>query len=61
MGKLTIKEASKVMGISEQFLRVLIRQNKFSWATATQIGGPNTRWTYWINEEAFKRYMDGEV
>lgn len=58
MGRMTIKQASRQMQISEQFLRVLIRRGKFEWATATQIrdGG---RWTYWINEEAFKRYMEG--
>lgn len=60
MAKLTIKEASREMEISEQFLRVLIRQNKFSWATATQIGGPGTRWTYFINEAGFRNYMDGK-
>lgn len=61
MGKMTIQQASKEMGISEQFLRVLIRQEKFSWATATQIGGPRTRWTYFINEKAFRKYMDGQL
>ena len=59
MGKLTIKEVSKEMGISEQFLRVLIRQDKFKWATATKIK-EDSRWTYWINEEAFKKYIRGE-
>lgn len=60
MGKMTIKEASKEMEISEQFLRILIRKGNFSWATATQIkdGG---RWTYFINEAAFRKYMDGEL
>ena len=60
MAKLTVKEASKEMEISEQFLRVLIRENKFPWATATRIGGPNTRWTYFINEAGFRNYMDGK-
>lgn len=60
MGKMTIKDASKEMGISEQFLRILIRKDRFSWATATQIkdGG---RWTYFINERAFRKYMDGDL
>ena len=60
MGRLSIKEASQEMGISEQFLRILIRKGNFSWATATQIkdGG---RWTYFINEKAFRNYMDGGV
>lgn len=60
MGKMTIKDASKEMGISEQFLRILIRKDRFSWATATQIkdGG---RWTYFINEAAFRKYMDGDL
>lgn len=60
MGKLTIKDASKEMGISEQFLRILIRKDKFSWATATQIKDKG-RWTYFINEAAFRKYMDGEL
>jgi len=58
MGKLTIKEASKEMQISEQFLRVLIREGKFSWATATRIKDKG-RWTYFINEAGFRKYMDG--
>ena len=60
LGKITVKDASKEMEISEQFLRILIREGKFPWATATQIGGPESRWTYFINAEAFKRYMKGE-
>lgn len=60
MGKLTIKEASQEMGISEQFLRVLIRKEKFSWATATQIKD-GSRWTYFINEAGFRKYMNGET
>lgn len=59
MGKLTIKEASKEMQISEQFLRILIREGKFPWAKATRIKEKG-RWAYWINEEAFYRYMRGE-
>ena len=60
LGKLTIKEASREMQISEQFLRILIRRGKFPWATATQVKD-NGKWTYWINEQAFRRYMDGDV
>lgn len=59
MGKITIKEASKEMQISEQFLRTLIREEKFPWATATRIQ-PNGRWTYFVNEAGFRKYMDGE-
>ena len=60
MGKLTIKQASREMGISEQFLRILIRKEKFSWATATQIR-EGSRWTYFINEAGFRKYMKGET
>lgn len=60
MGKMTIKDASKEMGISEQFLRILIRKGKFHWATATQIK-EGSRWTYFINERAFRKYMDGDL
>lgn len=60
MGKITIKEASREMQISEQFLRVLIREGKFPWATATRIK-ENGRWTYFVNEAAFRKYMDGEL
>ena len=56
---MTIKEASKEMGISEQFLRILIRKDKFTWATATQIKD-GSRWTYFINEAGFRKYMNGE-
>lgn len=60
MGKMTIKDASKEMGISEQFLRILIRKGNFNWATATQIK-EGSRWTYFINERAFRKYMDGDL
>ena len=60
MGKITIKEASKEMQISEQFLRILIRKGHFPWATATQIKDQG-RWTYWINEAGFRRFMKGET
>lgn len=60
MGRITIKDASREMKVSEQFLRILIRRGKFAWATATQMKD-NGRWTYFINEQAFRRYMDGDV
>lgn len=60
MGRITIKDASREMRVSEQFLRILIRRGKFPWATATQMRDDG-RWTYFINEQGFRRYMDGDA
>lgn len=60
MGKITIKDASREMQISEQFLRILIREDRFPWAKATRIK-ENGRWAYWINETGFRKYMDGDI
>lgn len=50
--KITIEEASKLMGVSPQFVRVGLQQGKLPFGYAVQIrkGG---RWTYFISKQKF--------
>ena len=48
--RLTVKEASVLMGVSEQFLRVGLQQDKFPFGYAVKNKG---RWTYYISPTKF--------
>lgn len=50
--RLTIKEAAKAMGISQQFLRVGIQKGIFSFGTAMQLTG--NKYVYYINKNHFE-------
>lgn len=54
--KLTILEASEIMGVTPRFLQLALQQNKFNFGTAIE----GKRWTYYINRERFKKYMKGD-
>jgi len=53
--KLTVTDAAKAMGITPMCLRLGLRQQRFPFGTAVKM----KRWTYYINAERFKRYMQG--
>ena len=55
--KITIKEASEIMRVSPQFLRMGLQCDKFSFGTAIKI---DKRWSYYINAERFHKWMKGE-
>lgn len=54
---LKIEEAAKRMGKSKQFVRVALQQGLFNWGVATKVSGD--KYSYYINEASFKRYMEG--
>lgn len=51
--KMSIKEAADKMGISQQFLRLIIREEKLDKNIAFCIKHKN-RYSYYINEKTFK-------
>lgn len=56
--KLTIVEAARHMDCDPQFLRIALRQGRFSeFGTAVKM----RRWVYYINAERFFAYMAGRI
>ena len=53
--RITIAEAAQKMGVPEQFLRIGLQRGKFDFGVALQMSGK--RYTYYINEEKFERYL----
>ena len=49
--KLTVAEASKLMGVSPQFIRVGLQKEKLPFGYAVQISA--NRWTYFISKQKF--------
>jgi hypothetical protein len=48
---MTIEEASKLMGVSRQFIRVGLQQGILPFGYAVQISA--NRWTYFISKQKF--------
>lgn len=48
--RLSIHEAATLMNVSEQFIRVGMQQNKFSWGYAIKM---SSKWTYYISPVKF--------
>ena len=59
MKRLTIKQASEIMGIAEQGLRMMIQLNRIPGATF--IEGRDGRKTYYITDVQVQNLMKGEV
>lgn len=59
MERISIIKAAEQMGVSDQFLRVALQNNKFPFGTAIQIS--TNRWTYYINPAAFEKFLRGEL
>jgi len=56
--KITVAEASKMMGIAPMCLRIALRNGKFS-----QFGEAwknNEKWTYYINKERLEQYLNAK-
>lgn len=51
---ISIKEASKLMGKSEQFIRVGLRNNRLPFGVAVQL---SSQWTYYISPKLFYDYI----
>lgn len=50
----SIKEAAKLMGKSEQFIRVGLRSNRLPFGVAVQL---SKQWTYYISPKLFYDYI----
>ena len=49
--KMTIDEASELMGVSKQFVRVGLQKGIFPWGYAVQVS--SKRYTYFISRQKF--------
>lgn len=52
-----VSEAAKQLGMNTQTLRLGLQQNKFPFGTAI-LTSPK-RFTYYVNEQRLKHYMEG--
>lgn len=53
----TIKEAAELLGTSQQFLRVALQQNAFSFGVAVRINS-SSKYTYYISRKKLLEYID---
>lgn len=51
---ISVKEAAKLMGKSEQFIRVGLRNKRLPFGVAVQM---STQWTYYISPKLFYEYI----
>lgn len=56
--KITIKEAAKIMGKSEQFVRVGLQRNKLPFGVAYKM---STKYSYYISPKKFYEYVGYNV
>ena len=52
--RITIKEAAKLMGVSQQFIRIGLQHGIFPFGVAVKM---SSRYTYYINEEKLLAYI----
>lgn len=50
---ITIQEAARIMGKSEQFIRVCLQRGLLPFGTATKL---SSKWTYYISPKLFYEY-----
>ena len=53
----SIRKAADLMGISEQFLRVLIQNNRLPFASAVKMEEGNKRFNYYINAHGLAEHI----
>lgn len=51
---ITVKQASKIMGKSEQFIRVGLRNKRLPFGLAVKL---SSQWTYYISPKLFYEYV----
>jgi hypothetical protein len=59
MSKVTIREAAKMLGTTEQYLRVSLQRGLFPFGNAVKLS--SSRWTYYVNEQRLLEYLGGNV
>lgn len=52
--RISIQKAAKIMGTSEQYVRIGLRNNRFPFGSAVKI---STQWTYHIAPKPFYEYI----
>ena len=53
-----VKVAAELMGVSPQFVRIGLQQNRFPFGAAVKL---STQWSYHIAPIALESYFNGEV
>lgn len=56
MERVKIKEAAKLLGVSEQFVRIGMQREKLPIGTAVKM---SSKWTYCIQRERLNAYLEG--
>lgn len=51
--KLTVQDASAIMGVTPRFLQMALQQDKFPFGIGVKMG----KWSYYINTRRFYEYM----
>lgn len=51
--KLTVQDASAIMGVTPRFLQMALQQGKFPFGIGVKMG----KWSYYINTRRFYEYM----
>lgn len=54
--KISIKDASEIMGVTPRFLQMALQQGRFPFGAGVEM----EQWAYYINTERFITYMIGE-
>ena len=52
--RVSVKEAARIMGVSEQFIRIGMQRGKLPIGEAIQLS--ETRWTYYISPTLLEKY-----
>ncbi len=52
--RVSIQKAAKIMGTSEQYIRIGLRNNRFPFGSAVKL---STQWTYHISPKPFYEYI----
>ena len=53
--KISVEQASEMMGVTQQFLRIGLQQERFPFGVGVKMAG----WAYYVNTERFIQYMQG--
>jgi len=53
--RITVKQASEMMKVSQAFIRIALQQGRLDIGTAVKM---SSRWCYYITEEKVLRYLN---
>jgi len=56
--KITVKKASRLMGKSQEFVRIGLQRNNLPFGTAVKV---SNRWSYYISPKLFYEYIGIEI